>query len=122
MTSSPVFFFVVVVVVIIIVVIVIVLIFVVVEVLFLVIIVVVFGVVGPAFRLLGEFEVEFVPGVEVQLFDLAVEILDFHELVVFVHGQDAEGLVLFLVLVPLARDRCVFSAHGTQASGGGARV
>src|SRR6187399_1120153 len=83
---------------------------------------VVIGFVGPAFRLFGRFEVEFVPGVEVHLFDLTVEVLDFHELFVLVHGQDAEGFVFFLVLKPLARDRCVFSAHEFKPLAGGARV
>ena len=55
------------------------------------------------------------PGVEIEFFDLAVEVFDFDELIVFVDGQDAEGFFLFLVLVPLARDRCVFSAHGTHS-------
>src|SRR5688572_16651941 len=69
------------------------------------------GVVGPALGLLGGLEIQFVPGIEVQFLDLTVEILDFHELVVLVHGQDPEGFFFFLVLVPLAGDRCVFSAH-----------
>src|SRR6187399_1345654 len=95
---------------------------VVVVVVIIVVVFVVIGFVGPAFRLFGRFEVEFVPGVEVHLFDLTVEVLDFHELFVLVHGQDAEGFVFFLVLKPLARDRCVFSAHEFKPLAGGARV
>ena len=71
------------------------------------------GVSAEASRL-GGFEVEFVPGVQVEFFDLAVDVFDFDELVVLIDRQHAEGFVFLFVLVPLARHRCVFSAHGIQ--------
>src|SRR6185437_9539935 len=56
---------------------------------------------GPAFGLLGVLEVHLMPGLEVDLLDVAIEILDLHQLRVLIDRQHAEGLFFFEVFVPL---------------------
>jgi hypothetical protein len=68
----------------------------------------------PAFRLLGQFEVELMPLFEIELLDLAIEIFDLDDLGIFIDGQDTKGLFLFDILVPLALDGFVVSAHGNH--------
>jgi predicted membrane metal-binding protein len=68
----------------------------------------------PAFRLLGQFEVELMPLFEIEFLDLAVEIFDLDDLGIFIDGQDTKGLFLFDILVPLALDGFVVSAHGNH--------
>src|SRR6185312_476417 len=53
---------------------------------------------GPALRLLGVLEVHLVPGLEVDFLDVAIEILDLHQLRVLIDRQHAEGLFFFEVL------------------------
>src|SRR5690606_21689937 len=50
---------------------------------------------GPAFRLLGLLQVELVPGIEVDLLDIAVFVLHLDQFLVGVHGQHFEDLVFF---------------------------
>jgi hypothetical protein len=52
-----------------------------------------------------------VPGLEVYFFDVPVEVLDLDELGILIDRQYAKGLLLLQVLVPLADDRLVISAH-----------
>jgi len=65
----------------------------------------------PALGLLRLIEIHLVPGLEIDLLDIPVEIFDLDELRVLIDRQDAEGLFLLEVLVPLAGDRLVVSAH-----------
>jgi hypothetical protein len=69
------------------------------------------GVAGPAFRLLGLLEVELMPGIEIDLLDIAVLVLDLDQLLVGVDRQHFEDLVLFEILVPFSLDRVVISGH-----------
>src|SRR5581483_7793009 len=71
----------------------------------------------PALRLLRLLEVHLMPGLEVYLLDLAVEILDLDQLRVFVHRENTERLFVFQVLVPLSGNRLVISAHRFASSG-----
>src|SRR6478735_6463313 len=114
--SIPVAFFLVVLpVVVVIVIFVIVLIPVIVLVFFLLFLVVVlvraFAAARPALRLLDLLEVHFMPGVQIQLLDVAIEIFDLDQFGVLVHGQHTEGFVFLHVLIPLSLGRFVISAH-----------
>jgi len=50
---------------------------------------------GPALRLIRTLEIHFVPRLEVDLLDIAIEILDLDELRVLIDGQYAERLFFF---------------------------
>jgi hypothetical protein len=91
---------------------VVVLVFVLVVPLFLIIVFFFIVVLGPALGLVDEFEIEFVPFLEIEFFDLAIEILDLDHLGILVDGKHAERFFVFDVLVPLAFDGFVISAHG----------
>src|ERR1700689_2137128 len=71
----------------------------------------------PAFRLIDLVEIEFLPGVEIDLLDVAIEILDLNQFGILIDRQYAEAFVFVDVLVPLARDGLVFSGHRLQSSG-----
>jgi hypothetical protein len=95
------------------------LVFVLVVVIFVFILIFVFVVLfGPALRLLDEFEVEFTPFLEVEFFDLTVEIFDLDHLGILVDGEHSERFFVFDVLVPLAFDGFVISAHGDYLDSG----
>src|SRR6185295_17685205 len=70
----------------------------------------------PAFRLVREVEIELLPGLVVDLFDVAVLVLQLDELRVLVHGKDLEDLFVVEALVPLARHGVVIAAHGLPRS------
>jgi hypothetical protein len=78
--------------------------------------VILFVIASPAFRFLDAFEVHFVPGIQIELLDISIEVFDLDQLGIFVDGQHAEGLVLFHIFVPLSLDRFVISAHGAPSS------
>src|SRR5437868_434072 len=77
--------------------------------LFLFVLIVVFG--GPAFRFRDPLQIQLVPGVQVDLFDVTVEVFDFHQLGVGVDGQHAKAVVLFGVFVPLPGYWFVIASH-----------
>jgi hypothetical protein len=66
---------------------------------------------GPALGFLGELQIHFVPGLEVDFLDVPIEIFDLDELGILVHGQHPEWFFFFQVLVPLSWYRLVISAH-----------
>src|SRR4029453_2752922 len=68
-------------------------------------------VVHPAFGLDGLFQVELVPGVEVELLDFAVQPLHADDRIVGIDRDDLEGLLALEVFVPLARGRVEIAAH-----------
>jgi hypothetical protein len=70
-------------------------------------------IIRPAFGLLGSLEIELVPGVQVDLFRIAVLIDDLDDLRVGIDGQHLEDLILFQVFVPLPLNRVVVSTHVT---------
>jgi hypothetical protein len=76
--------------------------------------VILFLVVGtrPALRLLGQFEIEFLPGFVVDFLDIAVFVLQLDEFRVLVDREDQEGLLVFETLVLLSGHRVVIAAHG----------
>src|SRR5690606_28173280 len=78
-----------------------------------VVILIVVFVAGPAFGLLGLLQVELVPSVQIDLFDVAVLVLHLDELLLGIPGQHAEELGLLQVFVPLSLNRVVVSAHKT---------
>jgi predicted RNA-binding protein with RPS1 domain len=59
---------------------------------------------GPVFRRFDGFERQLVPGIQIQLFQLAIEVLDFDGLGVFVEGDDLEIVAGVFVAVPIADD------------------
>ena len=63
-------------------------------------------------------QVELVPGVEVDLLDVAVLVLDLDDLFVRIDRQHPEDLVLFEILVPLSLDRVVISGHANTSKNG----
>src|SRR6185437_12000816 len=71
----------------------------------------------PALGLVRLLEIHLMPGLEVDLLDLAVEILDLDQLRVFIHRENTERLFVFQVLVPLSGNRLVISAHRIASSG-----
>jgi len=71
---------------------------------------------GPAFRLIDLVEIEFLPGIEIDLLDVTIQVLDLDQLRILVHREHSEALVLFYVLIPLSRDGLVFSGHRLQSS------
>ena len=64
-----------------------------------------------ALGLLGQLQIHLMPGLEIDLLNVPVQVLYLNELGVLVHAQDPERLFLFQVLVPLTRRRFVVSAH-----------
>jgi hypothetical protein len=77
---------------------------------FLVVVLLVLGT-GPALRLLGELEIELLPGLVVDFLDVAVLVLQLDELRVLVDRQDLEDLLVVETLVPLSGHRVVIAAH-----------
>src|SRR6188768_2313748 len=69
----------------------------------------------PAFRLLGVLQVELVPGIEVDLLDIAVLVLNLDDLFVRIDRQHPEDLILFEILVPLSLNRVVVSGHANTS-------
>jgi len=74
--------------------------------------------VGPALGLVDEFQVEFTPLLEVEFFDLAIEIFNVYRLGILVDGEHSERFFVFDILVPLAFDGFVISAHGNYLDTG----
>src|SRR5687768_12435818 len=68
-------------------------------------------VVDPTLGLLSLFEIELVPGVEVQLLDFAIQPLHADDRIVGIDGDDLEVLLTLQVFVPLARGRIEITAH-----------
>src|SRR5688572_16224957 len=75
-----------------------------------------FVVAGPAFGLRRQFQVELMPGVEVDFLDITVFVLNLDQLLVRVDRQHLEDLVLFEILVPFSLDRVVISGHANTSS------
>jgi hypothetical protein len=65
----------------------------------------------PAFRLLGQLEVEFLPGLVVDLLDVAILVLELDQFRILVHREDLEGLLVLEAFVPLPGYRVVIAAH-----------
>lgn len=56
---------------------------------------VIVGFIRPTLRFVGDLEVHLMPHVEVELFDLAVEVFNLHEFAVLVDGQHAKRFFVF---------------------------
>src|SRR5688572_1570586 len=67
----------------------------------------------PAFRLIGQVEVELLPGLVVDLLHVAILVLQFDELRVLVDRQDLEHLFVVEAFIPLARYGIVIATHGS---------
>ncbi len=78
---------------------------------FIVFVIILFLGLGPAFGFLGELQIHFMPGLEVDFLDVPIEVFDLDELGILVHGQDPEWFFFLQVLVPLSWYRLVISAH-----------
>ena len=67
---------------------------------------------APVFRFLDRFQIELIPGIGGDFFEVAIKVLHFDQPLVLVERNDAEFLAFVQVLVPVSQDGIGFGRHG----------